>query len=97
MKRALFVVSFVLGTVPACGGGKTDSYDGLIAKMATFKDEMCTCTDAACAQKVYDRLGTWAASQIEAIQKAKPTATQRDAMKKVEDDFKACHAKAKGS
>jgi hypothetical protein len=96
MKRALFSLSFVLATIPACGGDKVATYDGLIAKMKTFADEMCKCTDEACAKRVYDGLGKWAVTQTDAIENAKPTPPQKDAMKQVEDEFKACHAKAKG-
>jgi len=97
MKRVLFCLSFALTIAPGCGGSKVESYDGLIAKLATFKDEMCKCADEACAKRVYDGLGKWAASQAEAIENAKPTPAQRDAMKTVEDEFKACHEKAKGN
>lgn len=95
-------MKFVLGVVAlamavGCGGGKVDSYDGLIAKMHTFKDEMCKCTDEACAKAAYDRMGKWAAEHIETITNAKPTPPQREAMKKVEDELKACQAAAGGS
>jgi hypothetical protein len=97
MKRLLFLVSFALVTAPGCGGsGKIESYDGLLAKMNEFKGEMCKCTDAACAKKVYDGLGKWAVGQRDFIENAKPSSAQQDAMKGIEDEFKACQAKAKG-
>jgi hypothetical protein len=36
------------------------SFDGAMAKMEQFKNEMCTCKDTKCAQKVSDEMSTWA-------------------------------------
>jgi hypothetical protein len=97
MKRLMFLVSFAFVTAAGCGGsGKVESYDGLLAKMNDFKGQMCKCTDAACAKKVLDGMGKWAVGNSDAIEKLKPSGTQQDAMKALEDEFKACQAKAKG-
>ena len=36
-----------------------------IAKMASFKDEMCSCTDTACAQRVSDDMARWSQEQAQ--------------------------------
>ncbi|MBZ0236595.1 MAG: hypothetical protein K8M05_29985 [Deltaproteobacteria bacterium] len=97
MKRILVFVAVTLAALVACGGKKLDSYDDLLAKMQTFTRDMCKCTDETCADKVYDGMGAWASSQIETIQKAKPTPQQQQAMRELEDELKACRAKASGS
>ncbi len=96
MKRMLFAFSFVLATVPACGGSKTESYDDLLRGMNKFKDAMCACSDAACAKKTHDELGRWAVAHQGLIEKSQPSDTQRAEMKPLEDEYKACQAKAKG-
>jgi hypothetical protein len=35
------------------------SFDDAMAKMEQFKNEMCTCKDTACAQKVSDEMAKW--------------------------------------
>lgn len=95
MKRLLFAFSFVLATVPGCGGSK-ETYDDLLRGMAKFKDAMCACPDAACAKQTHDELGKWAAAHQALIESAKPSDTQRAEMKPLEDEYKACQAKAKG-
>src|SRR5262245_41660376 len=42
------------------GGGDTGA---ALAKMTEFKDEMCKCKDAACAQGVQDKMNKWSAEQ----------------------------------
>jgi hypothetical protein len=97
MKRLMVLVSFALVTAAGCGGsGKVENYDGLLAKMSGFKDEMCKCADAACAKKVYDGMGKWAVGNSDVIENAKPSTAQQEAMRALEGEFKACQAKAKG-
>ena len=95
MKRMLFAFSFVLATVPGCGGGK-ESYDDLLRGMNKFKDKMCTCTDATCAKQTQDDFGKWAVAHRDLIESAKPSDTQLAEMKPLEDEYWACQAKARG-
>lgn len=49
MKLAAVILSFV--ALAACGKDKQPGEE-LIPELRAIKDEMCTCTDAACAEKV---------------------------------------------
>jgi hypothetical protein len=95
MKSMLFAFSFLLATVPACGGSK-ESYNDLLVGMNKFKDAMCACTDAACAKKTQDDFGAWAVAHQSTIESAKPSDRQQAEMKPLEDEYKACQARAKG-
>ncbi|HEU4730573.1 MAG TPA: hypothetical protein VFT22_21900 [Kofleriaceae bacterium] len=52
-----FVAALSLLSFAGCkkGGGAGDA----IAKMTTFKDDMCKCTDKACAEKVTEAMTKW--------------------------------------
>jgi hypothetical protein len=95
MKSMLFVLAFVMAMVPGCGG-KTESYNDILAGMAKFKDAMCLCTDAACVQKTRDEFGAWAVAHRSTIEGTTPTDKQRAEMKPLEDEYWACEARAKG-
>ena len=40
----------------------------MMAKFGELADQMCTCTDSACAQKVSDAMSKWGATQAAAYQ-----------------------------
>ncbi|HEY5949652.1 MAG TPA: hypothetical protein VIV40_29360 [Kofleriaceae bacterium] len=44
-------------------GGGGDSAGAALAKMTEFKDEMCKCKDAKCAQDVSDKMSKWTQEQ----------------------------------
>ncbi|HUQ07913.1 MAG TPA: hypothetical protein VM261_35705 [Kofleriaceae bacterium] len=96
MKSMLFVLVFVMATVPGCGGSKTDSYNDLLVGMNKFKDAMCACSDAACAKKTHDELGRWAVAHQSTIESARPSDRQLAEMKPLENEYKACQAKVNG-
>jgi len=59
---------------------KSDVVDDSMAKMVEFKDEMCKCKDAKCAQVVSDKLTKWSHEQTK-NQKEPPKMSEEDTMK----------------
>lgn len=48
-----------------CRKSKPDvDRDAVIAKLTQLKDEMCTCKDKACSDKVSDEYSTWSQAQL---------------------------------
>lgn len=72
-----FAVAMTLMTV----GCKKKNADGgageAMAKMTEFKDEMCKCTDAKCAQDVSDKMTKWSQEQSK-TQKEPPKMNEAD-------------------
>lgn len=67
-----------------------------IAKLHQFKDEMCTCKDAACAQHVSDEMTRWAqaASRDATLDNVKPSEDQQRQMAAIVKDLADCMTKA---
>ena len=58
------------------GGGAAEA----MAKMSEFKDEMCKCKDAKCAQDVSDKMTKWSQEQSK-TQKEPPKMSEEDTKK----------------
>jgi hypothetical protein len=82
--RKILVATFLLG-LGACGGG------GLEKEMKSWKDKMCACKDATCAEKTMEDYRSW--------QKGKKDAAKdlsKDEIGKlvaIEGELKACRNK----
>ncbi|HEX5063987.1 MAG TPA: hypothetical protein VFV99_31625, partial [Kofleriaceae bacterium] len=71
---AMAFVSF--GCKKKGGGGAAEA----MAKMTEFKDEMCKCKDAKCAQDVSDKMTKWSQEQSK-NQKEPPKMSEEDTKK----------------
>jgi hypothetical protein len=76
------------------GGGSGEA----MSKMTEFKDEMCKCKDAKCAQDVTDKMAKWAAEQSKG-QKEPPKMNEADTKKAQEIGMamSECMTKAMGA
>jgi hypothetical protein len=66
MNKLTFVIValFAFGAVAGCKKkGGDNGAAAAIAKMSEFKDEMCKCKDAKCAQDVSDKMMKWGQEQ----------------------------------
>ena len=60
--------------------GGADGAGAAMAKMTEFKDEMCKCKDAKCAQEVSDKMTKWSQEQSK-NQKEPPKMSEEDTKK----------------
>src|SRR3954447_6561504 len=93
-----FAVAMTLFTV-GCKKKNADGGSGeAMAKMSEFKDEMCKCKDAKCAQDVSDKMTKWSQDQAK-TQKEPPKmdeATQKKATE-IGTQMGDCMQKAMGA
>ena len=77
------------------GGGDAAN---AMAKMKEFRDEMCKCKDAKCAQDVSDKMTKWGAEQSK-NQKEPPKMNEADTAEaqKIGQEMGACMTKAMGA
>ena len=77
-------LTFVIVALLAFGGCKKKGGDNgaaaAMAKMTEFKDEMCKCKDAKCAQDVSDKMTKWGEEQSK-TQKQPPKMNEADEKK----------------
>lgn len=84
--RKFLVASVLLGFgLGACGGGSE-----LENKMKKSRDDMCACTDKACADKVQEEYKAWTKEARKGEKPDKATMEKLDAM---DQEFKACRRK----
>ena len=77
----LVLITVALLAFAGCKKKETNSSAAAaMAKMAEFKDEMCKCKDAKCAQDVSDKMTKWSQEQTKAGQ-ATPKMTDADQKK----------------
>src|SRR5215213_6162118 len=77
----LMVASFAFGAFAGCKKKSGDNgAAAAMAKMAEFKDEMCKCKDAKCAQDVSDKMTKWGEEQSK-TQKEPPKMNEADQKK----------------
>src|SRR5215204_4177823 len=78
-------LTLVMVALLAFGGckkksGTDTSATAAMAKMSEFKDEMCKCKDAKCAQDVSDKMTKWSQEQSK-NQKEPPKMSEEDQKK----------------
>ncbi|HEY1556923.1 MAG TPA: hypothetical protein VGF94_18935, partial [Kofleriaceae bacterium] len=76
------------------GGGPVDD---VFAKMSDFKDQMCTCKDSACAQKVSDEMMRWGqdwSKDDDEMRNWKPTSEEASRMADITKAMTDCMTKA---
>ena len=75
-----FAVAMTLMTFGCKKKGGADGAGEAMAKMTEFKDEMCKCKDAKCAQDVSDKMTKWSQEQSK-NQKEPPKMNEADTKK----------------
>jgi hypothetical protein len=86
--RALLLVG-LLGVVGCKKDG--DRFEAILTQLATFKDQMCACKDAACADKVSEARREYKKTMRDQLGKdAKPTDDQDRRGKQLEADLQTC-------
>ena len=74
-------------------GGMGDA----ISKLSGFKDQMCKCTDATCAQKVSEEMTTWTQQTQKDQKQAKPSDEEQKKMADITKQLTDCMTKAMGT
>src|SRR5215470_10495487 len=78
-------------------GPEPGSLDDTIAKMSEFRDQMCACSDKACADLVTDDMTKWAqqmAKSAGSLKQPKLSDAQMKDMQQVTEEFTKCAVKA---
>jgi len=81
--------------VAACTSDECRNAD-TVAKMSTYKDQMCACKDKACADHVQEDLVRWANDMAKDASSTKPVRMSEDDAKRITDlsmQFSDCFAK----
>jgi hypothetical protein len=86
MKKTIF--GFVIALAAAAGCSK--SKDQVLKEFEGFRDEMCKCTTADCANKVLADWRKWRENQ------PAPTAEEKDQIKPIDRQFHDCEHKVGG-
>lgn len=76
------------------GGGE---FQAAMAKMSEFKDKMCKCSDAKCAQNVSDEMTKWGQEEATQHQDEKPTEDQMKQAQEIGEQMATCMMKAMGA
>ena len=84
------------GAGPTAGGAALKG-DEALDKMASFKDEMCTCKDSSCAQRVADEMTKWAQDQVRDSEPPKLTDEQTQRATKLGEAMGTCMQTAMGA
>ncbi|HEY1811702.1 MAG TPA: hypothetical protein VGG74_05055 [Kofleriaceae bacterium] len=79
---------------PPAAHSKTDE---TLDKMSSFKDEMCTCKDSACAQRVADEMTKWAQAQVRDSEPPKMSDEQTQRATKLGEQMGTCMQTAMGA
>jgi hypothetical protein len=91
MKAFFSIVGFAF--LVGCGGG---GIDGVIKEYEGFKDKMCACKDAACAEKVQADANAFIMKAAEKFKDSKPSKEQDEKFDKIQNAMEECEKKASG-
>jgi hypothetical protein len=78
------------------GDAGGDEMKQAVAKMEAFKDQMCKCTDTACASRVQQELTDWASSMSKTSKNTKPREEDAKRAAEIMQQFVECATKAAG-
>ncbi len=90
-------IALTFGLVLGLSACSKDKADELVSEMSALKTEMCKCTDAACADKVDDKMDKMD-DKFEAAFKSEkdvPKAAM-EKLEKISDEYRECMNKATG-
>ena len=90
----MVAMAFVsVGCKKKAGGGAGEA----MAKMTEFKDEMCKCKDAKCAQDVSDRMTKWSQEQSKTQKEAKMSDEDTKKAAAIGEEMGKCMQSAMGA
>jgi len=94
MKNLSIAVLAALSLLSFAGCKKKGGSD-VSAKMAEFRDQMCKCTDKACADKVMESMAKWTQDNAKEGNKeaAKPTEEDMKKMTAISEEYSKCMQK----
>lgn len=87
MKKLLFALAVTL-SASACKGG-------IEKEMGEWKDKMCACTTADCAEKTFTDYRAWTKSKRDEAKKMDKSDLEK--LEKIEDELKGCRRKFRES
>jgi hypothetical protein len=88
MKKLVLLVGIVFSS--ACGS----KVDSAIAELESFKNKMCECKDAACADGVEKEMKEWASSMSDDVKKADGSDEQKEKAKELRKAMRECRRAA---
>lgn len=93
IKSIALTFTLVLG-LAACGKSKGDE---IVSEFTALKNEMCKCTDAACADKVEEKSDKLQ-QKLESTWKSEKDAPKDvvEKLEKLDDEYRDCKRKAMG-
>jgi hypothetical protein len=94
MKNLSIAVLAALSLLSFAGCKKKGGSD-VAAKMGEFRDQMCKCTDKACADKVTESMAKWTQDNAKEGSKeaAKPTEEDMKKMTAISEEYSKCMQK----
>jgi hypothetical protein len=93
MRNHLLPVLFGVGlTLFGCGSKST--FDEALSGVKTYKDKMCACKDAACADQVDEDYDKFREGMKAKMKDSKPSEDQIKQLEDVESAMGKCHADA---
>jgi hypothetical protein len=93
MKTLAFALVVAFVGVAGCKGNGTSAGNSL-AKLTDFKDAMCKCKDAACAQDVSAKMTAWTQEQAKGDHPAKMNDADTAKAQQISDELGKCMAAA---
>ena len=77
-------------TTPTTPTGDGTGGDAILAKMGSFKDQVCACKDTACVEAAEKGMMEWAMANMEQMKDIKPTPAQDALADKIEAEMEKC-------
>lgn len=95
MKNLSIAVLAALSLLSFAGCKKKGGASDVTAKMGEFRDQMCKCTDKACADKVTEAMAKWTQDNAKegAKEAAKPTEEDVKKMTAISEEYSKCMQK----
>ena len=97
MKNLSIAIIAALSLLSFAGCKKSGGGSNAIAKMGEFKDQMCKCTDKACADKVAEAMTKWTqefAKEAGGDKAAKPSEEDTKKTTQIMEEYTKCQGKA---
>ena len=95
MKNLSIAVLAALSLLSFAGCKKKGGASDVAAKMGEFRDQMCKCTDKACADKVTESMAKWTQDNAKegAKEAAKPSEEDMKKMTAISEEYSKCMQK----
>lgn len=67
-----------------------EDVDGLLGKMRSFKDKVCSCANKLCVERVDKEMMEWATRNLDKMKNARPTKAQDEEADRIQDQMDKC-------